>query len=148
MAKNNSWIAVLIALVSVVALIVAIVALGKVSTTGEAIKFRNDKVSLINANSCNADDRCETNTLFSNSITSKILKANGSLWIGTNEGKITLEPDTSFVEIIGGLVVDEKARINSLNLDNMNNTNVILYPVAYVCVDANGDLFRKTSPCI
>jgi hypothetical protein len=50
--KNNNWLIWIFAIISVVALVLAIVALNNAGVTGEAINWNKPKANIIDANSC------------------------------------------------------------------------------------------------
>ena len=143
--QNNVWLIYLIALIAIVALILAAIAFNKANMTGQGI-FNWQKQSQsppspdISANSCNADGICE--------IQGQIHSQNDDLEITANDfvkihAKALLNEIAFFNEdvIIAGLL-----RVASLNVNASNMIPVT--PVSYVCVDANGILFKKSTPCV
>ena len=102
---------------------------------GEAIKTTNSAREIA-ANSCNADDLCETEALFANFITSNVLKSSGDLSLVADDGMITLESDDQSVKVVG-----------TLTSDYFSVTTLTGEGNAYACLDDDGKLFRSENPC-
>jgi len=184
MSKNNSWLIWLVAIVAVVALIVAVVALGKISATGEAINFRANK--FIVANSCDADSVCEVKgnissenllKLSSNAgivkvesdlILTKLGQTNGVYFTTTNQGKLTIIPESGYADLLAtltlsgnnypGKVVLSSSQLGEFNIipssgitkieGSLSVTNLTGNGNAYICVNSSGKLYRSLIPCI